>query len=60
MDKTSKIRLLQRKHVQPVKIIIVLAGIKYLNLSAKVPMQDSYLYSKIIFSLANCLTSISV
>lgn len=38
MDKTSKIRLLQQKHIQPVKIIMALAGFKYSNLSPKVPV----------------------
>lgn len=60
MDKTSKIRLLQHKRVQPAKIIMALAGLKYSNLAPKVPVQHSHLYKKIIFSIANCLTGISM
>lgn len=60
MDKTSKIRLLQHKNIQPAKIIMALAGLKYSNLSPNVPMQYSYWYRKIIFSIANCLTSINM
>lgn len=59
MAKTSEIRLLQHKHVQPDKMIMALAGLKYSNLSPKVPKRYKYLCRKIIFSVANCLTSIS-